>query len=198
MQQAQHSKWAAFVSGAQPQTVQYCMLHNNAVNEWKTNVFNSSSSLCRPVLVQFTYRSVNWWNLLSADHSIMYICATAVRCSCSYVLPSKRDSKGVCGCHRSVCVGLRSISPAGLFHHQPKLQMEGRLYTSKAQFCFLIKYARYRVRLKLKDTLQKLNDCESIFPLLCTHNPNKAKRTGKDMSLVGCSGRKKKPLPSIR
>lgn len=111
--------------------------------------------LCRAVLVQCIYRSVNYWDLLSADRSIMYICATAVRCSCSYALPSRRDSKGVCGCHRSVCAGLRSISPAGLFHHQPKLQMEGRIHTSKAQFYFLDQICQVSCSFKIEGHVSK-------------------------------------------
>lgn len=93
--------------------------------------------LCRTVLVQRICKSMNYWDLLSTVHSIMYICATAVRCSGSYALPSERDSNGVCGCHCSAYAGLRSISPAALFHRQPNLQMEGRLHTSKAQVFFL-------------------------------------------------------------
>lgn len=111
--------------------------------------------LCRILLVVCIYRSVNYWDLLSTDLSMIYISPSAVMCSCSYALPFKKNLKGVCSCHISVCAELRSISPADLFHYQPKLQMEEGFTPQKQSFVLLTKYARYRVHFKTKGHVSK-------------------------------------------
>lgn len=132
----------------------HCFQSNlhNIVSTWKTNTFNSSPThYCRTVVVLCIHKSMNYWDLFSADYSMMCICTTPVWYSFNYALLSKRGLKGVCICHWSVCAGLRSIFPAGLFHHTPKFQMEGSIHTSKFQFWFLYQICQVSCSFKIEE-----------------------------------------------
>lgn len=115
----------------------------------------------------------------------------------SYTLLSKRVPKGVCGCHRSACAGLRSIFPAGLFYHQPKLQMEGRLHTSQAQFCFLDQICQVSCSFKIEGHGSKTKYLWKYLSFTLNITPTKKKKMRKGMPLVGYSRRRNPSLAYI-
>lgn len=161
------------------------MINNNAVNKGKQTYSKVLSSTMQNSAGSAHLWSMNYWELLS---QFILLCTFVqqlwgVLAALLLLLEETQMEPVVV-----TALPVQGWDPFLLLLYSTTNQTSrwrGGFTPQKYGFVFWIKYTRYHAHCKVKGMFQKLSSCESTFPVLSAHNPNKTKRTGKGMPLVG-------------